>query len=111
MQVILAPKSGGLLFCSHSECHEVPFPWTASHVACSGVTGAAIAVVTKRSSSQESWLHILDGGVQSADSPCALLAGLHGLSKRSGLAAGVAGCAGLPVDGSASERISSSQCK
>lgn len=75
MQVILAPKSGGLWFCSTSECREAAFPWTASHIACSGVTGSAVAVITKPSRGQESWLHILDGNTQTHGHPCAPAAG------------------------------------
>lgn len=70
LQVILAPKDGGLVFCSTAETHEAAFPWTASHVACSAVTGSAIAVVTKPGRGEEPWLHILDGNVQAYDTPC-----------------------------------------
>lgn len=59
------------MFCSAAECHEAAFPWTATHIACSTVTGSAIAVVTKPSPGEEPWLHILDGNVQDYADPCA----------------------------------------
>lgn len=70
-QVVLAPKTGGLLFVSNATYFHKPFPWTARLLAVGAVTAQPLAVVTKPGQQQGSWLHMITAEIHEHSSTCA----------------------------------------
>jgi hypothetical protein len=70
VQVVLAPKSGGLLFVSHTTHFHKPFPWTARLLSVGAVTAQPLAVITKPDQAAASWLHLIPAEIHEHTTMC-----------------------------------------